>query len=268
MNRLGAYSSTPRLDAELLLAHILGSSRVRVLAGGRELLDPDQQAVFDALLKRRINLEPVAYLTGHKEFYGLDFLVDQRVLIPRPETELLIELALERARRTGPRSLVIADIGTGSGCIAVTLAAYLPGARVYAVDLSPEALQVAENNVARHGLQDRVHVLAGDLLKTLPEPVDVLVSNPPYTVLEAIDEGVRRHEPHLALDGGTEGLKVYRQLLMEAPSYLRPSGSVVLEIGAGQGDAVTAIARTSFPEGSIAVYPDLAGHDRVVTIDR
>lgn len=278
--------ATPRLDAELLLAHVLGWPRARLLAEGRQPLAADQLAAFGLLVERRRALEPVAYLTGHKEFFGRDFLVDRRVLVPRPETELLVELALERTRtknqepgtarhQSGSGSrfsvlgspLLIADIGTGSGCIAITLALELPAAELLAVDLSPGALAVARANAERHGVAGRVRLLQGDLLAPLETPVDLLVSNPPYTVLATIDENVRRHEPHLALDGGPDGLALYRRLLAGAPARLRPGGSLLLEIGANQGAAVAALARAAFPASQVAVQRDLAGLDRVLTVD-
>jgi release factor glutamine methyltransferase len=296
-DQLRATSDTPRLDAELLLAHVLGWPRARLLAERRAALPDEQRSAFSALVVRRRALEPVAYLVGHKEFYGLDFLVDRRVLVPRPETELLVELALGFARwgdgameRWGdgamegnevarsptrplahspaaPSSLVIADVGTGSGCIAVALAVHLPDAAVVAIDRSPDALDVARQNVARHGVADRVSLLQGDLLARLGQPADLIVSNPPYTILDEIDAAVRRHEPHAALDGGADGLEVYRRLLTEAPGKLRPGGAVLLEIGATQAAAVSVLARQSFPGAEIQVHKDLAGRDRLVTIE-
>lgn len=289
-DQLRAASATPRLDAELLLAHVLGWPRARVLAEGRAPLADANQTMFRALVARRAALEPVAYLIGHKEFYGLDFIVDRSVLVPRPETELVVDLALALARRQATedrrsqiedqqpsildprsstlftRSPVVADIGTGSGCIAVAVAAHLPGALVYATDLAPDALQIARQNVERHGLAKQVQLLQGDLLDALPEPVDLLLSNPPYTILADIDAGVRQYEPHLALDGGPDGLAVYRRLLVAAPTRLRSGGAIVLEIGAEQGAAVGDLAGEHFPAAQIEVYQDLAGLDRVVVV--
>lgn len=262
-------SETPRLDAEILLAHALGWSRVRVLAGARENIPADALQTFCALVLRRAAREPVAYLVGRKEFYGLEFIVDRRVLVPRPETETLADAALEWARRrfSSQDTLLIADIGTGSGCIAVALAVHLPNALIYATDLSPDALAVARQNIELHGVANRVTLLCGDLLAPLPQPVDLLVSNPPYTVFEEIDPGVRLHEPHLALDGGNDGLAVYRRLLAAAPQVLRPGGALMLEIGAMQAEAVTALARQAFPGAAVHVRRDLAGRDRVVMVE-
>lgn len=277
-SRLGGISSTPRLDAELLLAHTLGWPRARVLAEWQHTPAPEQVAAFEALVARRALGEPVAYLVGHKEFYGIDLAVTPATLIPRPETETLVEHALAEARRllttraAGRSSgdsaspLTIADIGTGTGAIAIALALHLPDALVYAVDLSATALEVAARNVARYGLEGRVRLLQGDLLEPLVEPVDVIVSNPPYTIYAEIDPNVRAYEPRLALDGGPNGLAVYRRLLAQAPAALRPCGVVALEIGAWQVRAVTDLARDHFPDAAIRVYQDLAGHDRVVVI--
>jgi release factor glutamine methyltransferase len=284
---LRATSETSRLDAELLLAHVLGWGRARLLAEGRLALTEAQASVFRDLVARRAALEPVAYLIGHKEFFGIDFLIDRRALMPRPETELLVELALGCARRLtaddrpptstidgqllvvgGRSSVVIADVGTGSGAIAVALALHLPEVQIAALDISPDALALARQNVERHGLAGRVRLLRGNLLDPLAAPVDLIVSNPPYTILAEIDEGVRRYEPYQALDGGVDGLDVYRRLLNQAPAKLHPDGVLLLEIGATQAAAVTELARRAFPDATIRVYRDLAGLDRVVVIDK
>ena len=256
-------SETPRLDAEVLLAHTLGWSRARVLSRLEEPFTDESLHQFRTLILRRAAREPVAYLVGRKEFYGLEFVVDRRVLVPRPETETLVDAALEWAKHR-PAPLVIADIGTGSGCIAVALAVHLPQAHIYAIDLSRDALAVARQNVIRHHVDASVTLLNGDLLAPLPQPVDLLVSNPPYTVLDEVDPGVRTHEPRLALDGGSDGLAVYRRLFAAAPSALRPGGALMLEIGATQARAVVDLARRAFPSAAVYVQRDLAGRDRVV----
>jgi release factor glutamine methyltransferase len=266
---------TPRLDAEVLLAHALGVDRARLLAQLHEPLAADVQRAFAQLIARRLRHEPVAYLVGHKEFYGLDFLVDRRVLIPRPETELLVERAIALGREllgAHRPSLTIADVGTGCGCIAVVLAVHLPRAQVFATERSPQALEVARENVGRHGVEDRVHLLCGDLLAPIPPEVhlDLIVANLPYvswSELEALPRSIREYEPlEAALDGGEDGLVLIRRLLEGAPQRLRPGGAVLLEIGATQGPRVAEIARRRFPEAEIRVLPDLAGRDRVVEI--
>lgn len=265
--RLRATSPTPRLDAELLLAHTLRWSRTRVLAERMATPTAEQEAAFRQLLARRIDLEPVAYLVGEKEFYGRVFEVSPDVLVPRPDTELLIEVALGWARRYSADPLEIADIGVGSGIIAATLAAELPQAHVVGVDVSAAALAMAQRNVERLGLAGRVILIEGDLLAPLPHPVDLLASNPPYTLLEQIDENVRRHEPHLALDGGADGLALYRRLLAGAPAVVRPGGCVILEIGAWQGADVAALAQAAFPAATVSVHRDLADNERVVLVE-
>ncbi|NJK80710.1 MAG: peptide chain release factor N(5)-glutamine methyltransferase [Chloroflexaceae bacterium] len=263
---------TPRLDAELLLAHVLGWSRARLLAEYHLVPTADLQQRFRALLERRSQQEPVAYLVGSREFYGLELLVDERVLIPRPETELLVELALAHiaTRRAGPLSIV--DVGTGTGAIALALAQHIPPddtTRIYAVDIAADALAVAAVNVARHDQHQRIALLHGDLLAPLPPAlrgqIDLLVSNPPYTILSEVEDNVRRYEPHLALDGGLEGLAVYQRLITQAQAWLHPQGAVLLEIGAWQGQAVRELVQAAFPATAVTIHPDLAGHDRVVT---
>lgn len=263
---LAETSPTPRLDAELLLAHVLGWTRARLLAEHAHAPSSEQAAAFLALVARRAALAPVAYLTGHREFYGLELLVTPATLVPRPETELLVELALAEAQWRGPRqpALTIADVGTGTGAIAVALAANLPHAQVYAIDLSAAALEVARANVERHGLADRVRLLHGDLLTPLAEPVDLIVSNPPYTILAEVEPNVLAHEPRLALDGGPDGAAVYRRLTAAIPQHLRPGGAVLLEIGAWQGELVAGLLRDALPGAAVSIHQDLAGLDRVV----
>jgi release factor glutamine methyltransferase len=265
---LNASSPTPRLDAELLLGHVLAWSRARLLAERDQRLSAEQQVAFATLVARRVALEPVAYLVGHKEFYGLELEVTPATLVPRPETELLVELALVHAARRTPHAarLSIADIGTGSGAIALALAVHLPEATIYASDLSSEALAVAARNLARHGLSERVALLQGDLLAPLPAAVDLIVSNPPYTILAEVEANVRAHEPHLALDGGHDGAAIYRRLIPALGPYLRPGGAALLEIGAWQGELVVELAQAHYPQSSVSLHHDLAGRPRVVTV--
>ena len=265
---------SPRLDAELLLAHALGLSRARLLARFDQELSPAELTRYRQLIERRRAHEPVAYIVGHKEFYGLDFYVDRRVLIPRPETELLVEKAIELAGRVGDRGyglypLTLADVGTGSGAIAVSLAVHLPQATIYALDSSAEALEVAARNVRHHRVEGRVHLLRGDLLSPLPEPVDIVVANLPYvseTELAELPPEIRCYEPLSALDGGPNGLRHIRRLLAQAREYLSPHGAVILEIGATQGKAVAELARQHFPTAEIEIAKDYGGLDRVVIV--
>ncbi len=265
--RLRAVSDTGRLDAELLLAHVLGISRTRLLASLPDLLPVESADAFWTLIARRTDLEPVAYLVGEREFYGLRLRVDPRVLVPRPETEVLVARALEimagDPKQDGWR---VADIGTGSGAIAVAVAANAPEAHVFAVDLSCSALDVARLNVERYGLGDKISLLHGDGLKPLPGPVDLLLSNPPYTILDEVDENVRRHEPHLALDGGEDGLAVIRELFTDAPRYLE-GGAMLIELAIWQGSTATALAREAFPNAVVRLHRDLTGRERVLEIN-
>jgi release factor glutamine methyltransferase len=206
---------------------------------------------------------------GYKEFYGLAFAVDQRVLVPRPETELLVDLALQWCRQQPHAALQIADIGTGSGAIAVTLAVHLPHAHIFATDLSEDALALARSNATCHGVQNQITFLLGDGGAPLPQPVHLIASNPPYTVLAEVDENVRRWEPHGALDGGADGgWALPARLLHEMPPYLQPNGAVLMEIGAWQGAQALATAQAVFPHARCTIHQDLAGLDRVLQIEQ
>ncbi len=264
----GRGVESPGLEAEVLLAHVLNLSRARLYAHPERRLNPMQQLVYRAWVKRRAEREPVAYIVGHKEFYGLDFYVDRRVLVPRPETELLVEKAIELAHEI-PGTPILADIGTGSGAIGISLALHLPQALIYAADISEEALAVAALNCEGHDVQERVRLLSGELLTPLPEPVDLMVANLPYVrrpEFEGLARDIVDYEPRLALDGGPDGLAYIRRLLTQAAPYLRPQGAILLEIGAGQGPPVTAWARRYFPEASLEISRDYADLDRVVVV--
>jgi release factor glutamine methyltransferase len=256
---------TPRFDAEILLAHALGITRAQLHAHPQSQLRPTEQANYHQSIERRAQREPVAYIVGHQEFYGLDLFVDDRVLIPRPETELLVERAIQISQRQA----VMADVGTGSGAIAISLAVHLPQALIYATDASPGALQVAARNCRRHRVEDRVHLLQGHLLGPLPEPVDLIAANLPYisqAELAQLPPDIRLYEPREALDGGSDGLDHIRRLLAQAGEHLKPGGVVLLEIGATQGKAVTKLARRHFPAAKVEIVADYAGLDRIVTV--
>ena len=260
---------SPRLDAEILLAHALGLNRAAVLSRPEQRLTPKQLTHYRDLVARRGDREPLAYIVGYREFYGLDLKVDHRVLIPRPETELLVEHALEIARgQAAP--LLIADVGAGSGAIAVTLAAHLPGATIYALDQSPDALEVVAENARRHHVGGRVRCLHSDLLSALSSPVDLITANLPYVRTDEwpdLAPEIRDHEPRAALDGGPDGLDLIGRLLETAGPHLRPSGAILLEIGAGQGDAATTLARASIPQARVQLIQDYAGLDRLVIVE-
>lgn len=260
---------SPRLDAELLLAHVLGVNRAALFARPERRLTLKELTRYRDLVARRAAREPLAYLLGHREFFGLDFVVGPDVLIPRPETELLVEHALRLARaRPGP--VRIADVGTGSGAIAVALAVHLPEAIVFALDHSPAALAIAARNAQSHGVGDRVHFCCGDLLAPLLETVDLIVANLPYVTTgewEALPPEIRDHEPRSALDGGPDGLTFIRRLLETALPHLQPDGAILVEIGAGQGQMVLSLAVQHFPQAHVELYQDYAGWDRIVMIE-
>lgn len=245
--------------------HVMEASRAGLLAHPERSLTPAQMSRYKELVDERVSGYPLPHLTGEVEFYGLDFAVTPEVLIPRPDSEVLVDLALAR----GPTTVV--DVGTGSGCIAIALAAHLPEAVVYAIDISPPALAVARDNAERHGLDGRIQFIAGDLLDRRPGPVDLIVSNPPYVSADEwamLPPSIRDHEPRLALDGGPDGLEVIRRLLSQSQGLLNPGGALLIEIGASQGEAAREAAETFFPENgiSVRVHPDLAGRDRVLEV--
>lgn len=257
---------SPVLDSEVLLAHVVGWNRARLFARPEHYLTQEEEQRYEACLARRRRHEPVPYIVGTREFYSLTFAVDRRVLIPRPETEQVVERALDTDIGEAP---VIADVGTGSGIIAISLAVHLPQARVYAIDASGDALEVAANNCQRHSLSHRVHLLRGDLLEPLPEPVDLIAANLPYVPtpdLATLDIDVKDYEPWQALDGGQDGLVQIARLFGQAGRWLKPRGVIVLEIGAGQGERAARLASDSFPDARVELFLDYAGLDRVVRI--
>ena len=253
------------LECELLLRQALKIDRVQLYQDLNQELSPQQEASFWQLVERRLNGEPTAYITGHREFYGLDFYVDPSVLIPRPETELLVEKALELAQNHPVLS--IAEVGTGCGAIAISLALSLPQAKIYAIDISPAALKVASFNCHKHRVVNRICLLQGNMLDPLPEPVDLTIANLPYvrkTELPQISSA--DFEPSVALNGGVDGLEKIRQLCASLSSKLRPRGCLLLEIGQGQEKAVTALLESLFPSAKIEISKDLSGIDRIVSL--
>ncbi len=254
-----------RLESELLLRHALRVGQVQLYQEPERRLAPREEAGFWRLVERRLGGEPTAYITGRREFYGLSFSVDSSVLVPRPESELLVDAALQIVR-SRPVTRV-AEIGTGCGAIAITLALSLPEARIYATDISEPALKVARLNCQNHGVADRICLLAGDMLDPLPGPVDLIVANLPYVPeLEVSRLGLADFEPLLALDGGRDGLEKIGRLCSGVGDRLRPGGFLLLEMGQGQGRAVTALLRRLFPSAGVEVIPDLAGIDRVMVL--
>jgi release factor glutamine methyltransferase len=291
MARLRAAKvSSATLAAELLLMHVLGRDRAWIYAHPEELVQTSAMEKYFELLARRAAGEPTQYLTGKQEFWGLEFEVTPAVLIPRPETEHVIEVALERLgergikidMRTGEPSpiLRIADVGTGSGCLAIALAHELPHAEIFATDISGEALEVAQRNAARHGVADRIHFLQTDLLQKLLDQApnasdelqsfDLVVSNPPYVALndaEALPREVRDHEPATALFGGATGVELYDRLIGQAAELLAERGILVLELGYNCADGVRALLSRQRAWVNISVTNDLAGIPRVIAAE-
>ncbi len=266
---LGASSEEATLEAELLLAHTLNTDRTHLYQRLRDELALQAESAFDALLQRRLAHEPTAYILGHKEFYGLEFQVTPDAIIPRPETETLVELALDRARSASAPEMRIADIGVGCGAIAVALAVNLSDAEIIAIDVSPRALALARRNAERHAVADRIRFLEGDLLEPLDAPVDVIVANLPYvrTVdFEATPPEINEHEPRLGLDGGPDGLRLIERLFRHAPTHLKPGGALFAEIGDQQGEAARTLAVAAFPQAHIEVKQDLSRLDRVLAV--
>ena len=261
----------PFLEAETLLGHLLGINRAGVIARFREQLDESEVEAFCGLLKRRAAREPLQYITGRQEFFGLDFRVGPSVLIPRPETEYLVQEAVDFFAQAGIEKSLAADIGTGSGCIAVAIAAKVPGASIYAIDASNDALKTAHENAEANGVAGRIRFLKGDLFLPLREEglsgrLDVIASNPPYIPSGEIP-GLQPEvlfEPHSALDGGPDGLDAIRRIIGEAPAYLRPRGLLLIEIGIGQAEAVKSLVT----ENSGLVFDkfiiDFSGIERVL----
>ncbi|HWH78059.1 MAG TPA: peptide chain release factor N(5)-glutamine methyltransferase [Candidatus Binatus sp.] len=261
-----------RLDAEVLLAHVLKMSRGQLVVSRDSSLTEAQLAKYEWLLRRRIGREPIAYIIGSQEFWSLEFKVSSAVLIPRPETERLIEVALARVGKNGlALPINVADLGTGSGAIAITLATELPAARLVATDISATALAIAERNAASHGVEQRIDFLCGDLFASVAdcaEKFDLIVGNPPYVeseVIATLAPEIRDWEPRGALDGGADGLDFYRRIAAEAYQLLAPNGLIVLEIGAGMGHQVSSLFADLGQYRDIAVYQDYAGRDRVVS---
>lgn len=272
-DRLREWSLSPRLDAEMLLAHVLGCDRTFFITHDRDVLGADVGRRFEKLLAERLRGMPVAYLVQQKEFCGRDFFVDDRVLIPRPETEMLIDAAKRFVSEKKLRSPRVLDIGTGSGCIAVTLAKEIPGANVTATDRSADAIAVAEKNALTHDAAVRFY--NGNLFDALSSPhelFDVIVSNPPYVAAEEVDsvnvETRSLHfEPRAALVADAhDSFACIRQIIENAPAFLAEHGALLIEIGYDHGEQARASAARSFPQKIISITKDLAGFDRLLTV--
>lgn len=271
-----AEIADPSVEAEVLLGHVLGMSKTRLHIEPERSLTSAETERLRYLVQRRLDREPAAYILGHCEFYGIDLYVDSHTLIPRPETELLVEEAVEVAQRISRQGerITVADIGTGCGAVAISLALALPQAKIYATDISPSALQVAEVNCRRHGVNARVVLLHGNLLEPLPQDLDMIVANLPYVKdceFADLSPEIREHEPTIALAGGRDGMDKIREMLQQ----MRAKGSahlgegpacLLLEIGQGQGELLTSIVHDYFPQASIELMSDLGGIARVARV--
>jgi len=272
LERAGVASAP--LAAELLLMHVLGRDRTFLYAHPEDRIDPAHVETFFAFINKRAAGAPTQYLTGKQEFWGLDFEVTPDVLIPRPETEYVVEIALARigeSRRSAP--LRIADVGTGSGCIAVALAKELPNAKLFATDISPRALAIASRNAARHNFANRMTFIECNLLGAVPQqpPFDIIVSNPPYVAREdaaTLPVDVREHEPELALFAGEDGMSVYPPLIAQAATHLDEGGLLVLELGAGLFEPVSDLLEARSGWMRVSATQDLAGIVRVISAIR
>ena len=263
-----------QIEAEVLLRHVLRLDRSEFLAevyGGTGELSVDQSAELQELLSRRLSGEPLAYVVGTREFYGMTLEVDRRVLVPRQETELLVDIVLEELARSGSLNPVVVDVGTGSGAVALAVASHAPDARVLATDVSGDALEVARRNAWNLGLSDRIEFVQGDMLAPVEVPIDVIVSNPPYIPSGEIgDLAVEvRREPRLALDGGDDGLDPLRRLLIQSAAKLAQGGVVVIELMPEQMDGAGELAAEALGRSvEVTTRRDLMGNERALVARR
>ena len=267
---LSQVSEEAELDAELLLRHCLKLDRAGTYRRLDKELSAEQEQCYRELVGRRLTHEPTMYILGHKEFFGLDFEVTPAAIIPRPETELLVEIGIDFLHSLAfPGGATAVDVGAGCGVIAVSVAHAIPNARVLATDISARALALAGRNADRHQVHERVHLVRGELLGPLGTRVQLIAANLPYVRTadwERMAPEIREHEPRDGLDGGRDGLQAIGQLLEQAPSCLAPGGLLLAEIGDGQGKAAALLARKAFAGATIDVRADLAGRDRVLVV--
>lgn len=262
-------AESPRLDAEVLLARSLDCKRIALYTRFDEVPAEGIRNAFKALVKKRAEGAPVAYLVGRREFYSLEMEVEEGVLIPRPDTELLVVTALDLLKKYAAESPLVADVGTGSGAIAVAIAKHAPKAKVVAIDLNPQAVALAKRNAERHGVAERVAAIESDLFSKVKASrrFELIVSNPPYVTtneLLGVDPTVRDHEPHLALDGGPEGTTVIERLLAAGPERLADGGDLLIEVSPMIAERVEGLVRETEGLELVATLKDLSHHPRVV----
>ena len=260
-----------RLEAEVMVMNVMRMARQDLFSQQETELSTQQEQDLAQFMERRLKREPLAYILGYKEFYGINLLVSPSVMIPRPETETLVEHALFMSLMgMETTELVIADVGTGTGAIAINLAIHLPAARIYAIDTTDPVLDVASYNIRSHTVADRITLLQGDLLEPLPEPVDLIVANLPYIPSQRIPtlQPEIQWEPKQALDGGADGLELATRLLAQASGKLKEQGVILLELDPEQMPAVAALAAQHLPEATTSIEKDLARLDRVLVINQ
>ncbi len=269
--RLASVTETARLEAEVLLADVLRIERTKLIALYPEYLNEAQHVKYRSVMRRRLSGEPLAYIIGKKEFMGLTLAIDNRALIPRPETETLVEYLIARVHGGTCKSDLILDIGTGCGCIAVSLAYYIPRASIFATDISPAAVALARKNADQHHVSQRITFSVGDCLAAVPQSFrgtcDIIVSNPPYIAdgdYFELARSIRDFEPATALRGGPDGLNMVRQLATDAADYLNRDGVLALEIGDTQADEAAEILKRTRAFASIEIIPDLGQRPRVI----
>lgn len=267
-----ANIEAPAIDAGVILCHVTGFDRSFIYTHGENVPERSKEAQFFRLIKERASGKPLQYITGHQEFMSLDFNVNSSVLIPRQDTEILVEAVIEFAKKTEAAKLNVLDMGTGSGCIAISIAHYIKGCYVTAVDISAEALKLARENAARVGVQDRVTFLQSDLFQGFSlscknnNLFDIIVSNPPYITsdeMSKLDRQVKDFEPILALSGGEDGLTYYKKIISESGKFLNSGGLLAFEVGYNQAAQVSHLMEEGFSD--INVIKDLSGTNRVVT---
>lgn len=258
-----------KLEAEVLLRHVLKIDRAAMFRDLDEDISMEDSSNIASLVKRRIKREPLAYITGVKEFYGLPFVVSEDVLIPRQETELLVDAAIVQAKSLGKNQISIVDVGTGSGAIAVSLALNIPTSSIIAVDISEAALAIADDNRRTHGLYSRIKLRRGNLLEPIIDKIDILVSNPPYIrsdKLTSLQEEVLR-EPVVALDGGCDGLELIKRLLFQAVDKMSNPGVILFEIDPDQASEAVKLCQQFFPSAITTVLKDLSNNERAVLLE-